>query len=82
MTGGLGADRFFTAGFEMAAGNLDRITAHDAADRYLFQTGTVVSYVAFAGGAGMHVGLAGGELYILDVIGASTAQLQAQTQFF
>jgi Ca2+-binding RTX toxin-like protein len=82
MTGGLGADRFFTAGFEMAAGNVDRITAYDSTDRYFFQTGTPVTYVAFSGGAGIHVVLGGGGLYILDVMGASTAQLQNQTLFF
>jgi Ca2+-binding RTX toxin-like protein len=81
MTGGAGADRFFTAGFEMAAGDIDRITAWDAADRYLFSTGTAVTYVGIAGGAAINVNVAGG-LYILDVVGATTAQLQAQTLFF
>jgi Ca2+-binding RTX toxin-like protein len=81
MTGGLGADRFFTANFEMAAGDIDRITDYDAADRYLFQTGTVVSYVSILGGAAMNVNIAGG-IYILDVVGATTAQLQSQTLFF
>jgi Ca2+-binding RTX toxin-like protein len=86
MTGGAGADRFFNANFEIAAGEVDLITDFDAADRYLFQTGASIQYFSFNApgygvGAGIHVAVAGG-VYILDVFGATTAQLQAQTQFF
>jgi Ca2+-binding RTX toxin-like protein len=82
LTGGAGADRFFTAGFEMAAGDVDRITVHDAADRYMFHIGTAVTYVSFSGGAGIHVNLSSGGTYILDVMGATVGNLQAQTAFF
>ncbi len=86
MTGGAGADRFFNAFFEMAAGEVDLITDYDPADRYLFQTGAQIQYFSFNApgygvGAGIHVQVAGG-VYILDVFGATAAQLQAQTQFF
>ncbi len=86
MSGGAGADRFFNAGFEIAAGEVDLITSYDASDRYLFQTGAQLQYFNFNApgygvGAGIHVQTAGG-VYILDVLGATAAQLQAQTQFF
>jgi Ca2+-binding RTX toxin-like protein len=86
MTGGAGADRFYNANFEIAAGEIDLITDYEAADRYFFQSGAQIQYFSFnaAGygvGAGIHVQVAGG-VYILDVLGATTAQLQAQTQFF
>jgi Ca2+-binding RTX toxin-like protein len=86
MTGGAGADRFFNAGFEIAAGEVDVIIDYDAADRYLFQTGAQIQYFNFNApgigqSAGIHVQVAGG-VYILDVLGATAAQLQAQTQFF
>jgi Ca2+-binding RTX toxin-like protein len=86
MTGGAGADRFFNASFEIAAGEVDLITDYDAADRYLFQAGAQIQYFNFSApgygaGAGIHVQVAGG-VYILDVLGATAAQLQAQTQFF
>jgi serralysin len=86
MTGGQGADRFFNANFEIAAGDVDLITDFDTADTYLFQTGAQIQYFAFnaagyGAGAGIHVQVAGG-VYILDVFGATTAQLQAQTVFF
>jgi Ca2+-binding RTX toxin-like protein len=86
MTGGQGADRFFNADFEIAAGEVDLITDFDAADRYLFQTGASIQYFSFNApgygvGAGIHVAVQGG-VFILDVFGATTAQLQAQTQFF
>jgi Ca2+-binding RTX toxin-like protein len=86
MTGAAGADRFFNAFPEIAAGEVDRITAFDAADRYLFQTGAQIRYFDFnapgyGAGAGIHVQVAGG-VYILDVFGATAAELQAQTLFF
>ncbi len=86
MTGGAGTDRFFSANFEIAAGEVDLITDYDAADRYLFQAGASIQYFNFnapgyGAGAGIHVSLPGG-VFILDVFGATTAQLQAQTQFF
>ncbi len=69
----------------MAAGEVDLITDYDAADRYLFQAGAVLNYVSFNApgyaGAGIHVQVAGG-VFILDVLGATVSQLQAQTQFF
>jgi Ca2+-binding RTX toxin-like protein len=86
MTGGQGADRFFNAFFEIAGGEVDLITDFDAADRYLFQSGASIQYFNFNApgygtGAGIHVQVAGG-VYILDVFGATAAQLQAQTQLF
>jgi Ca2+-binding RTX toxin-like protein len=86
MTGGQGVDRFFSAFSEIAAGEVDLITSYDAADRYLFQNGAQVQYFNFNApgygvGAGIHVQVAGG-VFILDVFGATAAQLQAQTQFF
>jgi hypothetical protein len=69
----------------MAVGEVDLVDAFDAADLYLFQSGAVVNYVSFNApgyaGAGIHVQVAGG-VYILDVLGATTQQLQNQTQFF
>jgi hypothetical protein len=66
----------------MASGDVDRITAHDTLDRYLFQTSTAITYAASAGGASMTMSINGGGLYTLEVAGATTAQLQAQTLFF
>jgi Ca2+-binding RTX toxin-like protein len=86
MTGGAGADRFYNASFEMVAGETDIVTDYDSADRYLFQTGANIQYVTFNApgygfGAAFHVQVGGG-VFILDVMGATTAQLQSQTLFF
>jgi Ca2+-binding RTX toxin-like protein len=82
MTGGLGADWFFTASFEIADGEIDRITSYDATDRYLFQTGANVSFNITAAGAALQVSLGGGGSYMLEVAGATTAQLQSQVLYF
>ncbi len=42
-----GADRFFSANFEIAAGEVDLITDYDAADIYLFQAGASIQYFNF-----------------------------------
>jgi Ca2+-binding RTX toxin-like protein len=85
MNGGTGADAFYTAFSEMAAQDVDLITAYDSADRYFFQSGAQIQYFSFSApnyvGAGIHVQVSGG-VYILDVLGATTTQLQAQTLFF
>jgi subtilisin family serine protease len=86
MTGGAGADRFYNANFEITAGEVDLITDFETADRYFFQSGAQIQYFNFSAagygtGAGIHVQVAGG-VYILDVLGATAAQLQAQTVFF
>jgi Ca2+-binding RTX toxin-like protein len=82
MTGGAGADRFFSANFEIATGEIDRITDFDTLDRYLFQNGTALTYAGITGGAAINVSLGAGGVYSLEVAGATTAQLQAQTLFF
>ncbi len=83
MTGGAGADRFFNSGFEMLAGERDIITDFDNADRYMFQTtfSGALRYAAIAGGAAIIVSVESGS-FTLEVMGASAAQLQAQTMFF
>ena len=80
MDGQGGTDTYQWNNADYNAGGLDRILAYEASDIYRIEgnSGQTISYHSFGGGAAIDVNLAGGGVFVIDVVGATQAQLMNQ----